>query len=176
MYMSKRVPSRNSITPSSSRRASSDDILEIIQKKLQNASALNGGFDTLLHKIDRIEQSQGQIVSKVEKIHDAIYDPSDGIFSKMSQTKIENTQQFSNLENRITSLTEWRKQSEKSDEKHNENVEQFSDKLQLVTTNVDALMKTKQYSFSAMKWFVAAIIGGIMTLVFTWLQAKLNIK
>ena len=55
----------------------SKSTLDEIQKKLSNSSALNGGFETLLYKIDKIEQSQGQLVNKVDKIHDAIYDPSD---------------------------------------------------------------------------------------------------
>ena len=65
--------------------------LDEINKKLNTSAALNGGFDTLLYKIDKIEQSQGQLVSKVDKIHDAIYDPSEGIFSKLSEYKLENT-------------------------------------------------------------------------------------
>lgn len=176
MYMTKKGPSRKSIIPGSMGRPSSDELLDLIQKKLQNSAALNGGFDTLLHKIDKIEQSQGQIVARVEKIHEAIYDPADGIFSKMSQTKLDSTQQFNNIENKITSLTEWRKQSEKIDEKQVENVEQFSTKLMHISTDVDNLMKTKQHSVSGIKWLAVAIAGGLLTLMFTWIQTKLNIK
>lgn len=174
--MPKKGPTRSSIIPGSYKRPSPDDMLDGIQKKLQNSAALNGGFDTLLHKIDRIEQSQGQIVAKVEKIHDAIYDPADGIFSKMSQTKLENTQQLNNLENRITSLSEWRMQSEKVEEKQLESVEQFTAKLTTVTNDVEDLMKAKAHSTGVMKWVIAALAGGVFTLIFSWLQVKLNIK
>lgn len=176
MYMAKKGPPRNSIVPGPVGRPSSDELLDLIQKKLQNSAALNGGFDTLLHKIDKIEQSQGQIVSQVEKIHEAIYDPNDGIFSKMSQTKLDSTQQFNNIENKITSLTEWRKQTEKIDEKQVESVEQFSTKLVNISTDVANLMRAKQHSVSGIKWFAAAVGGGLLTLLFTWIQTKLNIR
>lgn len=174
--MAKKGPPRNSIVPGPVGRPSSDELLDLIQKKLQNSAALNGGFDTLLHKIDKIEQSQGQIVSQVEKIHEAIYDPNDGIFSKMSQTKLDSTQQFNNIENKITSLTEWRKQTEKIDEKQVESVEQFSTKLVNISTDVANLMRAKQHSVSGIKWFAAAVGGGLLTLLFTWIQTKLNIR
>ena len=56
----------------------SRDLLKNIYAKLDVSPALNGGFDKLLFNVDNIEKRQTQIIEKVDKIHEAIYDPDDG--------------------------------------------------------------------------------------------------
>jgi len=146
------------------------ELLEEIQRKITSSAALNGGFDTLLFKIDKIEQCQGQIVTKVDKIHDSIYDPIDGIFAKIGAAKIENAQQHGETSQKLAELTEWKKHQEKSDTKHEQNVDDNADKIVQLEKTVDHLTRSKDQAGSIIKWIVVALGGGAITLIFNWIE------
>ena len=147
--------------------------LDEINKKLASSAALNGGFDTLLYKIDKIEQSQGQLVNKVDKIHEAIYDPNDGIFSKLSEYKLENAGQFSEVTKNVSELQLWKEVKDKEELKEDQKSDKFSEKFDNLEKSVDSLMRNKQNTMAILRWFLVAIGGGIVTLLIKWLETKL---
>ena len=75
------VPSFNEISP--------DDallrLLLTLQLKLESR-ALNGGFDSLEEKVDSIKTGQQETQSDIKEIKTALYDPNDGLFSKVRDT------------------------------------------------------------------------------------------
>jgi hypothetical protein len=164
--MKKKNPSLNLPIP----KGSSD--LDEIKRKIMSSSALNGGFDTLLYKIDKIEQSQGQLVSKVDKIHDAIYDPTEGIFSKLSEYKLENTNKINEVTQDINELHIWKDLKTKEEFKS----EQFEDKtketIMKIENSVETLVRSKNSTSAFVKWLMFALGGGIMTLIGKWIEAK----
>jgi len=172
--MPKKSAPRSSISPASSSK-NGDVMLGDIHKKIYSSSALNGGFDTLLFKIDKIEQGQNSLNSKVDKIHDAIHDPSDGLFYKLSEFKIESTQKFSDVENKITSISEWKKHREKTEEKNEEVHDDAAQKLASMEKSVDSLMKSKHFTWAFIKWLLVALGGAAITLFFKWLESKMHI-
>lgn len=172
--MKKRVVRSATRSSPDSKRKKSFEALDDIHNKIVNSSALNGGFETLLYKIDKIEQSQGQLVSKVDKIHDAIYDPNDGIFSKLSEHKLENNDKINEISQDIVELHSWKKHVEKEEIKDDETVVQAVKKLTELETSVDGLVKSKKDVWSVAKWFLAAVGGGIITLFFKWFETKLR--
>jgi DnaJ-domain-containing protein 1 len=152
----------------------SKSTLDEIQKKLSNSSALNGGFETLLYKIDKIEQSQGQLVNKVDKIHDAIYDPSDGIFSKLSEYKLENAEQLSDMSQEGSELHLWKENREKEEQKEVKKSDIIDKKIDDIEKSVDNLMRNKHNTWAIMKWFLVAFGGGIVTLTIKWIETKFH--
>lgn len=148
-------------------------LLDDIHKKLASSAALNGGFDTLLHKIDKIEQSQGQLVTKVDKIHDAIYDPNDGIFSKIAESKLETTQKFADVEHKLSDVSSWKHYKEIEDKKDETVAGASADKLAKMEKTVDNLVASKEKSWAIVKWLLVAVGGGVVSLLFSWLQGKL---
>jgi hypothetical protein len=73
--------------------ASQDRMLEKLDQKLEDAHVLNGGFDHLMTKIEKIESVQEQLgkhaemtSKKVDAIHEAIYDPEKGLYAKVKDT------------------------------------------------------------------------------------------
>lgn len=174
--MKKRVVRSTARSSPDPKRTKSFDAeaLDDIHSKIVNSAALNGGFDTLLYKIDKIEQSQGQLVSKVDKIHDAIYDPNDGIFSKLSEHKLENSGKINEISQDVIELHSWKKHVEKEELKDDETVVQAVKKITELETSVDGLVKSKKDVWSVAKWFLAAIGGGIITLFFKWFETKLR--
>lgn len=159
---------------SSSKIVREASVLDEIQKKITSSAALNGGFDTLLYKIDKIEQSQGQLVSKVDKIHDAIYDPQEGIFSKLSEYKLENTNKINDINQTITEFKIWKDYKNKEEMKEEEDTDTSKKKLDSLERSVDSLVKSKQATWSILKWLGVALGGGIITLLFGWLETKIK--
>jgi hypothetical protein len=147
-------------------------VLDDIHKKIIGSAALNGGFDILMFKIEKIEQNQEQLVGKVDKIHDAIYDPDDGIFSKISDSNAKNSQKINETEQKLVELSGWKKQKEKESEKSELELEETSEKVQIIQKNVDDLVKSKNTISSAVRWVLVALTGGSLTLLFKWIETK----
>lgn len=167
---------RPSLSPRSSLMPKSQNtsVLDDIHKKIVGSPALNGGFDTLLYKIDKIEQSQGQLVTKVDKIHEAIYDPNEGIFAKLSEQKLDNTQKFGDVQQDIASIKQWKDFKEKSDTENISEADANSNKIVSLERSVDSLTRSKDHAWSILKWLGVAIGGGIITLIFKFFEAKLK--
>jgi len=164
---------KNSKTPRFKSNQVTDEVLDDIHKKIISSSALNGGFDILMFKIEKIEQNQEALVEKVDKIHDAIYDPDDGIFSKMNSSNISTIEKINETDQRLIALAEWKKRKEKDEEKIEESVEESSMKLSSLQKSVDDLQKSKNIVWNTLRWILVAIAGGSLTLMFKWLENKL---
>lgn len=148
-------------------------VLGDIHKKIISSAALNGGFDVLMYKIEKIEQNQEQLVDKVDKIHDAIYDPNDGIFSKISSSNAESTEKINETEQKLIEITQWKKQKEKEDGKMEEEIEDSVTRLSTLQKNVEDLVKSKKAAWGVFRWILVAVAGGSLTLLFKWLETKL---
>jgi len=175
--MKKKSPGHRGTTlppPSPPSSVVNDKVLYDIHKKILASSALNGGFDTLLYKIDKIEQGQSQVSTKVDKIHEAIYDPGEGIFAKLAEHKLENFQKLSDLEQDLVALEQWKKQKEKQDDKEGNEADENSDKIVMLEKSVESLTKSKTFAWSALKWLAVALGGGLITLVFEFIRTKLK--
>lgn len=133
----------------------SNRLLHNIHQKLDSAAALNGGFDRLLYKIDAIETSQNQIVSKVDKIHDAIYDPDEGLFSRIAAQKAS-----------IIEISTWKQNLSEEGEQCVKDADEIQLKLQKLETTIVGIEKFQNVLFSGIKWAGVAIGGGIITLLF----------
>lgn len=149
------------------------EVLDDIHKKIINSAALNGGFDALMFKIEKIECNQEQLVSKVDKIHDAIYDPQDGIFSKINESSLDTSRRINETDQKLIEVSEWKKQRIKDDAKFESYAEDSSNKILGLQRNVDDLMKSKNMLSGIVRWIIVALAGGGLTLLFKWLEAKI---
>jgi hypothetical protein len=149
--------------------------IDDIHKKIVSSPALNGGFDTLLYKIDKIEQSQGHLVSKLDKIHDAIYDPQDGLFSKMSQQKLENEIKLGEINQNVLELKLWKNHKDKSDQKEEDEIDKSKGKIASLEKTVETLNENKNTIWSITKWLAAALGGAIVTILLAYLRKKLSL-
>ena len=175
--MSKKPNSNKTSSPKSQRSKNNQPdqkvVLDDIHKKIIGSAALNGGFDILMFKIEKIEQNQEQLVDKVDKIHDAIYDPNDGIFSKLNESNADHAQKINETEQKLIEINEWKKQKDKDHQKSEVELEETSEKVQNLQKNVDDLVQSKGIIWSATRWILVAIAGGSLTLLFKWLETKI---
>lgn len=157
----------------SDKPAKSNKKIDAIHEKITNSAALNGGFDKLFYKMDKLEEGQANLSSAVGKIHDAIYDPNDGIFSKLSEFKIETYDKFNNITHHMSEINEWKKHLEKSKDKDAEEVDQATGKINTLERSVDSLVKSKDTLWGVAKWLGVALGGGLIALLFKWLEGKI---
>lgn len=116
-----------------------------IQTKLFSSEALNGGFDTLMFKIDSVEKAQSVIVDKVNLIHDALYKPDNGLFARVKQT-----------------------------EQGAEEAHAHSEVVRNLDVSVKDLTRWQQFVNRGAKWLAVAIGGSLITLIGKLLLAVIS--
>lgn len=159
---------KSNLNNNSYRQNTSDDTRKLItdiKDKLDQSPALNGEFDTLLHKVDKIEQGNGQLSKKVDKIYDAIYHHEDGIIAKMKENGQENQRAHDKTSADLSAVKEWKICKDKADEKLSAKL----DKIESINETVKDLVETKNTTWSVLKWFLAAVGGGIITILSRYL-------
>lgn len=117
-------------------------VLRLLQAKIMNSTALNGGFDALMVKIEAMETRLGTTGEKVDSIHEAVYHPDSGLFA------------------RVKSVELWQANEEKVVEKVSE-INAAHDKL--VKTHEDQLKdlaRFKDRTSAAIKWLVVSLATG----------------
>ncbi len=135
------------------------DILRLLQQKILNSAALNGGFDTLLVKIDKLEESQVGTGKKVDSIHEAIYHPDEGLFArvKVIETIKEKVESVDDLGRDVLLLRQRIGSEEKAAEQITL-VQEHSNQLR-------ELLAFKAKVYSVVKWGLVTLGGSGATLV-----------
>lgn len=124
------------------------NILKTLQTKILASSALNGGFERLISKIEQIEQGQHEAGMKVTSIHDAIYHPDEGLFA------------------RVKIIEHKRNNEEKLFEKESKACEERDKLAEEHTIKIKELIEYKNKTYSMGKWFVVGLSGGGVSLFF----------
>jgi len=148
-------------------------LLNTISEKLAASAVLNGGFDRLLYQIDGIEKSQIQIVEKVDNVHNAIYQPDDGLFARVASTKSMQVESISKIETRVDDLITWRAQIAAIEQDYEKETEKLQLQLHQVHAMLDNVQKFQSSFLAALKWTLAAFGGGIITLLFKLMSKNL---
>jgi hypothetical protein len=143
----------------------SDALLQNIQQKLDKSAALNGGFDKLLFKIDVIENNQNQMSDKVDKIHDAIYHPDDGLFARINKNKTDQLESISKIEMHVLDVNTKQSNHEKDAAEFEKKNSILSDRVHQIEHYLESNKQSKAFIFSILKWLGPAGIGGIVTLL-----------
>jgi hypothetical protein len=137
-----------------------------IQKKVNGSAALNGGFDALMYKVDKIEETQGKIVETVGSIHNAIYHPDDGIFARINSVKVSQGEDKSQIEKQLIEINSWKNRSEKSESDNKTEDKEIKKKIEEQKDSIQTLERWKSNVNSLGKWTLAAVAGGVITIAF----------
>jgi len=141
-------------------------ILEM-QDKILSAPAMNGGFTTLLYKVESIEDSQTKLVEKVDQIHDVLYEPDNGLYARLKNVEKEciNTENFIEIEKEVQEIKLWKSSEEKHSEKEEEK-DGNNDKLLLEhEASLKELRKSIDRYNAAMKWIAVSLGGGLLSMI-----------
>ncbi len=141
-------------------------ILEM-QDKILSAPAMNGGFTTLLYKVENIEQSQEQLVQKVDQIHGVLYEPDNGLYARVKNVENDcvSNETIDELEKEVQEIKIWRNSEEKQSEKEEIAVVE-KNKIML---EHEAALKDIQDSIAkynaAIKWITVSLGGGLLSMI-----------
>lgn len=132
------------------------ELLSEIQGKLK-APALNGGFDTLMYKVEKIEEGQEKILERISVLNEAVYDPDKGLFARIKDAESSNDEELQKLEKNINQL-QVKYDSESRDISELLAVaEKREDQIRELENSVESLMKWKNSVVSGFKWLVVTV-------------------
>lgn len=129
-------------------------LIKETQKLILSRPIMNGGFDSMLVKIENVEKQQGVITEKIEGISLAIYHPDDGLFAK-------NTQMMSALEN----LKEKQILNEKNDSANVAKIEALTKNVEILERTVQITQKWQERFNSILKYIAVTAVTGILSIV-----------
>lgn len=127
-------------------------MLSTIHTKITQSAALNGGFERLSAKIDRMEEIQSKTNDVVDDIHSAIYDPDRGLYARLKDTDNNRTSELQRLDKEVSEI-------EEVDKKHNSLFEQHEKRLDSIEKSVaDSIKLTNR-----VKWLLTITTGAFIT-------------
>jgi|GEM_PF-3167430 len=138
-----------------------------MQNKILSAPAMNGGFSTLMYKIEKIEQSQEKIAEKVDDIRDVLYDPDSGLYARIKnvETQAAEVERVENLEEEIKYIKNWKESKDKLAEK--EEIEE-ADVEKILREHAEVLKELQKWyerQAATIKWLAltlgTALVGGV---------------
>lgn len=86
-------------------------LLNTLENKL-NHTVFNGGFDTLLNNVEMIERQQKQLLEKFEELNAVIYEPDNGLFSRIKRAENLYGDEIKDLKRNVVEMKDWRRDLE----------------------------------------------------------------
>ena len=129
-------------------------LLTDIQSKLTSSTIMNGGFERLMEKISKIETTQDKIIIDVNQLKEIIYDPNEGIYSKIKDCEATTNEKFHKLEKESYEL-----------KFENSYIKNNVSKLKDLDGNLSELSKIKE-NYSKFTWLViAAVLSNVFWII-----------
>jgi hypothetical protein len=141
-------------------------ILEM-QDRILSAPAMNGGFTTLLFKVENIENSQSQLVEKVDQIHGVLYEPDTGLYARIKNVEKDCLPEgaLDDIEKDIQEIKIWKNSEEKLSAKE----EAHGSENDKILNNHEIIIKDLQETINkyntAGKWLIVSVGGGLLSMI-----------
>jgi uncharacterized protein with von Willebrand factor type A (vWA) domain len=129
--------------------------------------ALNGGFDRLVSKVDTMAESQKMMVVKVNDVHEAIYNPDDGLFARIKSVDTER-------EKDIIELQSWRESVNNDLVLDAQQDKELIQKVEAHELTIAELSQHRHRVVAMVKWLAVALGGGGVSLFFQWLSTLIG--
>lgn len=130
-----------------------------MQNKILSAPAMNGGFSTLMYKIEKIEQSQEQLVEKVDEIRVVLYDPDNGLYARIKNVENESVdpKRISLMEDEIKDMKSWKDAEKKLFDKSESSDASLEKKLEEHNEIIKDLQRWHQKQSAVSKWLIVTV-------------------
>jgi len=141
-------------------------ILEM-QDRILSAPAMNGGFTTLLYKVENIENSQSQLVEKVDQIHGVLYEPDTGLYARIKNVEKDCLPEgaLDDIEKDIQEIKIWKNSEEKLSAKEEAHVSENDKILNNHEMIIKDLQETIEKYNTAGKWLLVSVGGGLLSML-----------
>jgi hypothetical protein len=100
-------------TPSSQIEDKLSQLLAQVSQKLTETSTLESKFDRIIFKVEKIEESQNKILDQISDIHETMYNPDKGIFSRIKEVEQKDSKNVLILEQSISEIGNFQEEEKK---------------------------------------------------------------
>lgn len=147
-----------------------DEIAEVVlqlHKKISASAVLNGGFDSMMLKVDALGEDVKDIKTK-------IYEPDDGIFARIKSIEVD-TKRIANDVARTVDRVEAHDQIEGDVKLHHQRIDMMETNLSGLKSIseqqkvIDDLVKYRNRVNSVLKWVGVSLGGAVVSLLFKFL-------
>jgi len=151
------------------------DLLNCLSQKVMSSKVLNGGFDTMIEKVEKIE-------AKVDSIHEAVYHPDDGLFARVKDIEHvkANAASIEKLNNDVTELQAWHESEERHVEKEAKMLEDHNKMVKDHADQLKDLVAFKARVAAAAKWLAVSLgtglLAGIGKLLYDFIHGHVTIN
>ena len=121
-----------------------------------SASLESAAIDTILRKIDRIEEGQGETIRRLDTLHNAIYEPDAGLFARIKAGDVSAERRSIELEQKYEMLSSKFEGAQKAADADDEKIK----KLNESSLKVDELVKWKTNVVSVLMWILISFATG----------------
>lgn len=162
---SKKPPSR------STKNVKIDDdvvaILKQMQQKVMGSSALNGGFDTIITKMTLLQDDLNDTSTKVKDIHNAIYDPDEGLYARVKDVERlqHKVHDIDEVKKSVESIRQRHESEDRMIVKESKNVEEREKLFKEHNDKIRDLVDFKLKFSSILKWTIVTFSGALVTLL-----------
>lgn len=153
------------------------DIYEMVndvQAKVMSSPALNGGFDRLIHKMEKFEVMQDQVIVRVDQIHDAVYNPDLGLFARVKTAEASRDDDINEINSELQRI-KMKQEHDTIDLKESTASEKA---LLMDVKNLQEDVKELKLLFRTIKWVGMTLAGAIIVTMVKFLYdfAMLHVK
>ena len=130
-----------------------------MQNRIMAAPAMNGGFSTLMYKIEKIEQGQTQLVEKVDDIRIVLYDPDSGLYARIKNVENSkvNDSDIKELVENISEIKHWKETKEDLCEEESNDLELLSKKIIEQENTIKEIRSWHDRQAAITKWLAVTI-------------------
>jgi len=126
--------------------------LSAISDRVNSSPVLNGGFDNLVKKIDNLGDAQEEQTKKLDVIHNAIYEPDEGLFARIKASDAANNTKVAAVEKDIAVLTTWQEDHDFHAMGKEDVVQKLVQTTKVLEQQATELSKWKSTTMSILKW------------------------
>lgn len=130
---------------------------------IKQSPALNGGFDSLLIKVGKIEEGQFSLSSKIDLIHDALYNPDSGLYARVKDAA--RAEEVEQVEKDVQILKLWKDHEDKSIERELQVADENDKLVKNHDLQLKDLMEFKQRAGTIFRWGLMTLGTGIASLL-----------
>lgn len=144
------------------------DLLNQINSRLNLRDDISDRLDLLVYKIEKMEESQEKILEQVNSISNIIYDPDNGLFSRIKDSNIKIDEKISKVEKELHELVTIDADQKKNLEDLRSAIKSNSENQKKIDDALNEILRWKSNVNLAIKWCVGIltpIIGILLNYV-----------
>lgn len=151
-----------------------------INRKLAENGTVDDKFEELMFKFGRIEDSQEKILEQISELHEAVYDPDDGLFARIKNVEKIGSEEVMTLDKELYELKSWRENEKKNLNEIKISVDRNAETLKQLETKVEELKSWKSSVSGTLRWIFVTMttttLGILSKLLYDFLSGHIKIS